>query len=199
MGSASKQLSLPRTDIFNFHEADEGEEMEFHLLYQGPLRSEGGSDLGSLGRAEDKHKLRKHFHPQLRELWNQEPYLRWQASKYCRRRPNEDRSRYVYQFFQQDVPELKKFLKKYIDWVADDHQRCNARFVPLVSKLSGFTCSLDILFLRRDNPGSMIQSGGDIDNRIKVLLDGLRMPNSVPELGGITYRSSGRESVLLLT
>jgi len=44
---------------------------------------------------------------------------------------------------------------------------------------------LEILFLRRDNPGYLIASGGDIDNRIKVLFDGLRMPNTVAELGGI--------------
>jgi hypothetical protein len=40
------------------------------------------------------------------------------------------------------------------------------------------------LFLRRDTPGGLVENGGDIDNRIKVLLDGLRMPNIVRELGG---------------
>jgi hypothetical protein len=30
-----------------------------------------------------------------------------------------------------------------------------------------------------------VANGGDIDNRLKVLLDGLRMPKSVSELGGI--------------
>jgi hypothetical protein len=54
-------------------------------------------------------------------------------------------------------------------------------FLPLISEYFGLTCSLDILFLRRDAPGQLIQSGGDIDNRIKVLLDGLRMPKSVEE------------------
>jgi len=46
---------------------------------------------------------------------------------------------------------------------------------------------VDILFLRRDNPGGLIKTGGDIDNRIKVLFDGLRMPdnhNQVPEPPG---------------
>ena len=58
-----------------------------------------------------------------------------------------------------------------------NHIVCNGnRFVPLVSKAGGFTCSLDILFLRRDDPEGPIESGGDIDNRLKVLLDGLRMP-----------------------
>jgi hypothetical protein len=36
----------------------------------------------------------------------------------------------------------------------------------------------------RDNPGNLIRSGGDIDNRIKVLLDGLKMPQIEADLGG---------------
>jgi len=39
--------------------------------------------------------------------------------------------------------------------------------------------------MRRDNPGHLISSGGDIDNRIKVLFDGLRMPHTVAELGAL--------------
>ena len=44
-------------------------------------------------------------------------------------------------------------------------------------------CDLDILFLRQGEPGRLILPGGDIDNRIKTLLDGLRMPNSANEIG----------------
>ncbi len=46
-------------------------------------------------------------------------------------------------------------------------------------------CRLDILFLRRDAPGNLIKSGGDLDNRLKVLFDGLKMPGSAEELGGV--------------
>jgi hypothetical protein len=73
--------------------------------------------------------------------------------------------------------------KTWLEHVADDYQRCNGRFVPLVRKNNGFTCSLDILFLRRDGPYSLVANGGDIDNRLKVLLDGLRMPQQDSELG----------------
>ena len=61
-------------------------------------------------------------------------------------------------------------VKTWIEHIADDHERCGGRFVPLVSKAGGFTCALEILFLRRDNPGHIISSGGDIDNRMKVYL-----------------------------
>lgn len=45
-------------------------------------------------------------------------------------------------------------------------------------------CALDILFLRRDGPGSLVRSGGDIDNRLKVLFDALRMPQTCDEVCG---------------
>jgi hypothetical protein len=89
-------------------------------------------------------------------------------------------------------------FKSYLDWIADDHQQCGGRFIPLVSNLGGFACSLDILFLRRDNPGNMIRSGGDIDNRIKVLLDGLRMPENDAELGGIPIDSQAENPFFCL-
>ena len=43
-------------------------------------------------------------------------------------------------------------------------------------------CSLDILFLRRDVPGSAIITGGDIDNRLKVLIDALKMPRECGQI-----------------
>jgi hypothetical protein len=45
-------------------------------------------------------------------------------------------------------------------------------------------CALDILFLRRDGPGALVKSGGDIDNRVKVLFDALRMPQTCDEVCG---------------
>jgi hypothetical protein len=50
------------------------------------------------------------------------------------------------------------------------------RFLPLITKTNGLACKLDILFLRRDNPGNLIRSGGDLDNRIKTLWDALGVP-----------------------
>lgn len=188
---------LPRTGVFNYYRADEGEVMEFRLIYQGELRSErcrtaaeilSGSDPSR--RAEDKHRLRKHFHHQLRELWVQDVGLKEQAETYFVVVPPAPPNALSVQFpkvGQVLRPVVPHYVgaKRYIDLIADNHVRCNGnRFVPLVSEQGGFTCSLDILFLRRDAPGGVIGDGGDIDNRIKVLLDGLRMPIDVKELGG---------------
>jgi hypothetical protein len=167
--------------------------MEFRLFYKGPLPAEKYKDKGvpgsgAVGKAAAKHKLRKHFHLQLRELWQQDPGLRAQAETYFLKDASQKYADYT-------EPGEVRFLtvkpgtagaKKYIDLVADANVVCNGnRFVPLVSEKGGFTCSLDILFLRRDDPGSLVDSKGDIDNRIKVLFDGLRMPAKVEELGGL--------------
>jgi hypothetical protein len=70
--------------------------------------------------------------------------------------------------------------------MANNYSRCGYRFVPLICKAEGLACALDILFLRRDNPGDLIISGGDIDNRIKTLFDALRMPQECQELTGFS-------------
>ena len=146
--------------------------MEFRLIYRGPLPS------GNSAKPKDKHRLRKLFHPQLRELWRQDAGLRNQSQQSS---SFGDDSGNIYHAEYEGQP----FAKTWLEWIADDHQRCGGRFVPLVSKKGGFSCALDILFLRRDEPGKLIGAGGDLDNRIKVLFDGLRMPDSIDELGGL--------------
>jgi hypothetical protein len=78
------------------------------------------------------------------------------------------------------------FLNRNKDFFAQNYVRCGFNFVPLINQhhYHARYCKLDILFLRRDAPGNLIKSGGDIDNRIKVLFDGLRIVDSCNELGG---------------
>ena len=65
--------------------------------------------------------------------------------------------------------------------MAAEYQQYGYRFIPLVLERFSLLCSLKILFLRRDIPGKVI-SAGDIDNRVKTLIDALRMPKSPNEL-----------------
>jgi hypothetical protein len=56
-------------------------------------------------------------------------------------------------------------------------------YVPVVLKECGMLCELDILFLRAEPIGSIIKrdsGGGDLDNRMKTLLDAL----CIPQRGG---------------
>lgn len=43
------------------------------------------------------------------------------------------------------------------------------------------SCGLDVLFLRYDPPGSLVHAG-DLDNRVKTLIDALRKPDHANQL-----------------
>ena len=49
------------------------------------------------------------------------------------------------------------------------------------------SCALDIIFLRPEDPGSLVLQGGDLDGRMKTLFDALRIPSKQEEdASGIT-------------
>ena len=52
--------------------------------------------------------------------------------------------------------------------------------------------SLDILFLRSGIPGSIMRSA-DLDGRLKTLVDGLRRPMQLHELGKYTNPDAGED------
>lgn len=166
LGDKSQIEFAPHIDIFDYAkwpELEKGQtEVEFHLIYQGSLPAAGVSKT----RATEKQELRKVFHKQLSMLWNTHPFLfDLKAVK-----PGHA------------VAKGRPMTESY--QIAERYARCGFRFLPLISQFFMVSCSLDILFLRRDGPGSLVKSGGDIDNRLKVLFDGLRMPQTCDEVCG---------------
>src|ERR1041385_3534522 len=128
--------------------------MEFRLVYKGRLPSESRAD----SRTKEKHAIRKVFHPQLRELWKQQPDLLELSQQrfFIHTTPSNLVSHPgpdVKEIIQVPHGDTRQDAKTWLEHIADDHQRCGGRFVPLVRNSGGFTCALDILFLRRDNPG----------------------------------------------
>jgi hypothetical protein len=110
------------------------------------------------GTTDAKHRIRRELHPQLRTFGQQHPLLRehWKAE-----------------------PGQRSLIEQF----ADEHPVEGFRFVPLVEK--GAACALDILILRRDEPYRRVFTGaGDVDGRVKTLLDGLRMPQQSSEIAG---------------
>ena len=127
--------------------------MRFRLTYRGPLKPQmSGDKIG-------KQNLRRHFHPQIKSLWETIMVARgssWNPLKV----PNNPGEVGICQ-------SMSSFL-----------------FAPLVSQAEGWNAiaQLDVLFLRPSRPGEPIKHGGDLDNRIKVLFDGLRMPRNLDEV-----------------
>lgn len=81
------------------------------------------------------------------------------------------------------LPDYRTFVPRYYpeDWINLAGQIAvtySVRCVPLIRQSLHLACSLDILFLRNEEPGSLVFQGGDLDNRIKTLFDALRMPNA---------------------
>lgn len=66
--------------------------------------------------------------------------------------------------YLKDLEDSDKYLFK----------RKEFNFLPLVCERFHTICELDIIFLRPERPGNVM---GDIDNRIKTLIDSLRVPS----------------------
>jgi hypothetical protein len=151
--------------------------MQFRLTYQGPLPSQQKKS----GIAVAKHLIRKQLHKQLAQLWKDHDFLKFYVEGYVKSTSDAEGN-------------IVPLGPRVIEAMADKHRIGDFRFVPLVGDEDTFgplSCALDILFLRRSKPGALV-SGGDIDNRIKTLLDALRMPQDLNELKNI-QREAGED------
>lgn len=105
------------------------------------------------------HEIRRALHPQLKRLWDHEPLAGYAE----------------YLHFPQNAARcgiLEEIGGK--------------TFAPLVTKQLDLVASVDVLFLRNQAPGQLLYEGGDLDNRVKTLLDALRRPSTaeVQQIGG---------------
>jgi hypothetical protein len=140
------------TPAYIVPEEDGRHTVAFRLLYEGQLLSSNTGNGDALRR--NKHAIRKQLHKQLKAFWE---------------------TNHALQHIKQ-LPDAR-------GWSGDmgmrtdksDFTRGGINFIPLVSTRFHLVCSLDILFLRREPPGAVVQ-GGDVDNRINTLFDALRIP-----------------------
>ena len=116
------------------------------------LKYEG--PLKTNGSKNHKHEIRKAFHPQLKNLLENSGLLN------------------ILNKANFMNPENEKSIIKKVG---------NFQFVNLVSSQIGLIAELDIIFMRPEEPGKIINSG-DIDNRIKTLFDALRYPKEEQDL-----------------
>lgn len=105
--------------------------------------------LKANGTPKDKHELRTHFHRQLKVLWGLKPLK--DHPDFCKVSPGP-----------QGISLVKEMA--------------GFEFVPLVSERIHLLAELDIVYLRPEPSGRIFTGGGDIDNRLKTLMDALSVP-----------------------
>ena len=114
-------------------------------------------------RPEHKHSIRRKFHRQLKRLW-ETTWLKEAKHGLYVNAPD----------IHPDLPMRAGLAQRY--------KTGAYRFVPLVREELALLCSLKILFLRPDPPGTLIRSA-DLDSRLKTLFDALKMPVEKSQIG----------------
>jgi hypothetical protein len=149
--------------------------MRFTLVFDGELKSNGNPTK--------KQEIREQFHPQLKELWTNHPALKglvgrryvsldqgglmWWDEHHSKERVAMRKPRHP-------GPAGEGPIAEHID-LCEPVAKGPATFLPIVRERIALNCNLKITFLRQEPPGRVYQ-GGDIDNRLKTLLDALSVP-----------------------
>lgn len=157
----------------------ESELMRFRLIYEGELKP---SQLDPItGKADklsgNKHAIRKVMHRQLKALWQKNKFLR-EHEVY----PGDYDVRPSIAEQDLDFGEWSNKKIPLVEAVAAQYHENGYVFVPLVRERWSLRCALNILLLRCDYPGGGVVEAGDLDNRIKTLIDGLRRPKNGGEI-----------------
>src|SRR5262249_17000392 len=137
--------------------------------------------------------IRQAMSPQLEELWSFKPALQGESDQlvhweqtWVPDHGNQNVMRSTVRPKSYGQPADRRALLRQPD-VID-----GLEYLPLVRSELHLSCTIDILFLRNGDPGSIISNAGDLDNRIKNLFDGLRVPEDndqrPPDVGtGLIY------------
>lgn len=110
---------------------------------------------GQGAKSGHKWEIRRTLHPQLQRLW--------------RERPLKDAAHSLLAHPAQPGK------------VSVIVEKGGLLFAPLVTQRLDLYAELSVLLFRQQRRGTLITDGGDIDNRLKTLLDGLRVPHGSME------------------
>jgi hypothetical protein len=165
--------------------------MKFTLTFDGSLPSSGNKP-----KNQAKWEIRQKLHPQLADLWASHPAL-IEIEKNGRYFPTVGGATLTQTHHQHPGPihppiqapivgDVQRLNLGMIGGLVDSEPRdfvdlCEstnkhgAWFRPLVRETFALHCGLKVIFLRKEPPGNVYQ-GGDIDGRMKTLIDALAMP-----------------------
>lgn len=145
--------------------------MHFYLVYDGPL-----SGSGNKPKPEEVRDIRDRMHSQLDLLWRTHAALkRLRQTARVAKNPHEFFGG-LDSPFERD-PDPEQALQDGFVNLCEPMARGGKSYLPIVRKSLDLVCSLDILFLRQEDPGELVLQGGDLDNRVKTLFDSLRVPD----------------------
>lgn len=147
--------------------------MRFHLVYSGPL-----SAAGNKGKAAEAALIRGKLSRQLEHLWDTHHALQVLRSDAAIPPPNAGLTVAMVNGRRMTPREMAKDGQFGFTDLIPPYRVADKAFMPLVRKSLHLNCEIDILFLRQQDPGELISQGGDIDNRVKTLLDALRQPDT---------------------
>lgn len=145
--------------------------MRFHLVYSGEL-----SASANKGKVKEVRLIREQLDPQMRNLWATHPALKMLNLQGARRIAHNTTVVGAAPMPARVMMQNKWFEGEFEDLIPPIRVG-QCAYTPLVRESLHLSCELSILFLRQQDPGALISQGGDIDGRIKTLLDALRMPS----------------------
>jgi hypothetical protein len=124
----------------------------------------------------EKHDMRLQFHAQLADLWATHPSLRdnfklWQ---------DKGDSAVDRGAISNPAAGPATSASPMVPFQA--HYVGTHRLLSLITDFASMICELEILFLRKEDKGHLVNQAGDLDNRIKVLFDALRAPRNENEI-----------------
>lgn len=167
-------MSAPTVRIIGDGIAQPFRLMKFTLVYDGDLPA-----TGNKSKPDEAGRIRNVLHDQLADLWESHIVFRQLART---ARVSESGKRVLSRTGVVDR------LPAYDQPVTPVHPGtidlcapitvAGVGYIPAVRRSLHLVCELDILFLRREEPGSLVFQGGDLDNRIKCLFDALRVPSA---------------------
>jgi hypothetical protein len=115
-----------------------------------------GQLQGQGARSEHKWLIRRALHPQLEALWRQPP-LSLTSDKWLAYPAREKETSVVV-------------------------ERGSVQFVPLITSRLSLYAEISVLLFRQSPRGGVVTESGDVDNRLKTLVDGLRLPHGKQEI-----------------
>lgn len=102
---------------------------------------------------------------------------------------NKSKTKDVWRIRQEIAPQLQELWTTHPGLAHETVDLCRpiekhgAWFVPLVRETFALHCGLKVLFLRQEDKGRVYQ-GGDLDGRLKTLLDALSIPQHSEQVLG---------------